>query len=500
MSRLTEREQLVLRVIARARIPLAEERERLEGDLGAFVEAAWSSIDSSQYQSSWCTDALCEHLTAVADGQIERLLVNYPPRAAKTSITSICFPAWIWAQRERSYLAGPQVRVLAGSYNHELSLANSNMTRRLMLSPWYQRLWGKRFTLRADMNTKGVFENSENGSRRAISVGGSLLGIGGDIIIIDDPHNTAQAESEAERSTALNWWKEISSTRLNDPTRTAITVIMQRLHEADVSGEILSSESAGDWTHLMIPARYEWRRHCYTSLKWNDPRGCDANGESLVAFDAEGVRYPRDAAAEVELEKREGALFWPERFDDRALKRIESELGPYLSSGRLAQRPSPAKGGVFDRAWWEVWEDPKGKFPVLEYIIASLDSAFTTKEANDPSALTVWGVFSLEEGRTHTGVMGTKIIDPNPKKKRRIILVHAWRKHLQFSGPRIERWPNETRLAYKQRTQHTWGLLEHVEDTCVRFKVHKLLIESKASGISAAQELRNRYGWQPCNS
>jgi hypothetical protein len=401
---LSERERLKARVIARALLPLAEEREHLENDLGAFVAAAWSSIDSSQYQRSWCIDALTEHLEAVATGEIKRLLVNYPPRASKTSVASIAFPAWIWAQRKRTHLTGASVKFLTGSYNHELALTNSNMTRRLIQSPFYQRLWGKRYTLRADQNTKTKFDNSENGSRLATSVGGSLLGVGGDILICDDPHNVSSVESDAERETAIQWWKELSTTRLNDPKQSAIIVIMQRLAEGDVSGEILSSEWSPDWVHLMIPAEYTWQRHCRTVLGWHDPRGLDDNGAPLVAFDQDGVRYPRDAAAEIELEKREGSLFWPERFGAREIARIKAELGPYLSSGRLQQMPAPAKGGIFERSWWQVWEDPRGKFPVLEYIIASLDSAFTTKEANDPSALTVWGIFNLEEDRTHTGV------------------------------------------------------------------------------------------------
>src|SRR5215471_4531742 len=105
-----------------------------------------------------------------------------------------------------------------------------------------QSLWGQRFTFREDQNTKTKFDTSAGGSRLATSVGGSLLGIGGDVLVIDDPHNVEQAESEAERKTALNWWKEISTTRLNDPKRSPLIVVMQRLHEEDVSGQILSSE------------------------------------------------------------------------------------------------------------------------------------------------------------------------------------------------------------------------------------------------------------------
>jgi len=208
---LSERERLTLQVVARAKLPLAEKRAELEGDLSAFVEAAWPNIDSAEYKTSWAIDALCEHLQAVREGSIKRLLVNYPPRASKTTVASICFPAWVWSQRERSYLSGPQVRFLCGSYNHELSLTNSNLTRRLIYSPWYQKYWGKRFSFRADQNTKTKFDTSEGGARLATSVGGSLLGIGGDILVVDDPHNVASAESDAERVTALNWWRELST-------------------------------------------------------------------------------------------------------------------------------------------------------------------------------------------------------------------------------------------------------------------------------------------------
>jgi hypothetical protein len=89
-----------------------EDALRLEGDFVAFIEAAWPHVDPSPYQSNWAIDGLAQHLEAVANGEIKRLLVNYPPRAGKTSVASIMFPAWIWAQRQRAYLKGPQVKIL----------------------------------------------------------------------------------------------------------------------------------------------------------------------------------------------------------------------------------------------------------------------------------------------------------------------------------------------------------------------------------------------------
>jgi hypothetical protein len=438
--------------MARAMLPLAEERAALEGSLIDFVEAAWPSLDSAVYQPCWAVDAICEHLQAVTEGQIRKLLVNVPPRSGKTLVTSVCFPAWTWARAEKSYLSGPQVRFLCGSYNDDLSLQNSTKHRRLILSPSYQRLWGKRFKLRSDQNAKSNFETSEGGSRISTSARGSLLGIGGDLILIDDPHNSSQAESDAERLMARTWWREISTTRLNDPKQSGIVVIMQRLHEDDVSGLILSSEWSSDWTHLCVPMEYEWRRHCVTGIGWQDPRGLDANDRPLITITPNGERVPRDGAAAYELDKREGTLMWPERFGAREISAIKAELGPYLASGRLAQSPRPAKGGIFDRSWWKLYESPDNKFPPFEHLIASLDSAFTSDQQNDPSALTVWGIFQTED------------------KKSRIMLVHAWRKHLAFSGPRIEKEPNENVLLYKHRAQPSWGLMEWVEHTCTRFQ------------------------------
>src|SRR3984957_8455796 len=156
------------------------ERLRLEGSLIDFVEAALPYIDAGTYQPNWAIDALGEHLQAVTDGRISRLLINFPPRCGNTIITSVCWIAWTWARRERT-LSGPQVRFLTGSYSHTLALGNADLTRRLILSPFYQRLWGSRYTFRDDQKTKVQVDNSEGGSRLATSVGGTPLGLGGGV-------------------------------------------------------------------------------------------------------------------------------------------------------------------------------------------------------------------------------------------------------------------------------------------------------------------------------
>jgi hypothetical protein len=114
-----------------------------DSSLLSFVEAAWPSLEPSVYQSCWAIDAICEHLQAVTEGQIRKLLVNVPPRCGKTLVTSVCFTAWTWPRSTQSYLSGPQVRFLCDSYNDDLSLQNSTKHRRLLLSSWYQRLFSR---------------------------------------------------------------------------------------------------------------------------------------------------------------------------------------------------------------------------------------------------------------------------------------------------------------------------------------------------------------------
>lgn len=292
-----------------------------EKSLLDFVEIGWRYIDPADFVSNWHIGAVAEHLEAVANGDIRRLIINVPPRHMKSLSVSVAFPAWVWAQQKRSPLTGPGVGFLSTSYAQHLSVRDNVKCRRLIDSPWYQRGWGKRFKLTTDQNTKIRFENDKGGYRIASSVDGTATGDGGDIIIVDDPISAGDALSATIRASTNEWFDNTMSTRLNDPKTGAYIVIMQRLHENDLVGHVLAKEDASDWTVLCLPARYE---SDHPRVYAGDPRKVD------------------------------GELLWPERMPEAELAKREIALGSYGAASQFQQRPAPREGGMFKRRWFEV--------------------------------------------------------------------------------------------------------------------------------------------------
>lgn len=396
----------------------------------------------------------------------------------------------------------PHYRYVTFSYASSLTQRDNGKFRDLLISPEFKELWGNRL----EVKTVGVerVSNDHTGWKFASSVGGVGTGERGDRVILDDPINIKDAESETVRNETNRWFRESMSNRLNDMDKSAIVIIMQRVHEFDVSGLILTPPGM-DYEHLCIPMEYDWTRHCKTSIGWTDPRGLDDDGQELMLFDEQGHPYPRDNDAQIILDgERQGELAWPERFSAQVVATMQSDLGPFAYSGQYQQSPAPRAGGIFKKEWWQLWEPKDGKFPQFDYIVASLDSAFTEKEENDPSGMTVFGVW--------TDIEGTGQFDPDTGKiwrrpgpgigQPKVMLIKAWRKHLEMHGTVVEQERDESYRQWRRRAEPQWGLCEWVAETC-RFRnaegvivgtADKLLIEAKASGISAAQEIQRLYG------
>jgi predicted phage terminase large subunit-like protein len=418
------------------------DRADYEESLYEFYKSAWPYIDAAPWVDGWAIDAISEHLQAVCDGQITRLIINISPRCSKSNLVSVSFPAWVWAQRRIGPISGPNVVFVHASYTHQLSIRDSVKSRRLIESPWYQQRWGDRFQLTSDQNTKSRFTNNKGGESLITSIDGTNTGEGGMCILIDDPNSVDDVDSEATIQTAIDWWDGTMPTRLNNQDTGAYVIIQQRTFENDLTGHILETE-AGDWVHLMIPMRYEPERSFITTIGWKDPRTVP------------------------------GELMWPERFSEPAVKRLERRLGPFRTAGQLQQRPEPAGGGIILREWWKLWE--RDTYPHMDFVLACLDTAFTEDTMNDPSGMIVWGIFSGD-----IKAQANRMLDTNgrPLYMERsynegaphVMCVHAWDERLELHK-----------------------LVEKVAKTCVAFKVDLLLIENKASGISVAQEIRRLY-------
>jgi predicted phage terminase large subunit-like protein len=416
--------------------------------LASFVQQAWHIIEPGQpYIHGWHIDFICAHLEAITDGVTfdedgtfyNRLLVNVPPGTMKSLLIGVFWPAWEWGPRNL-----PHMRYVCASHSQDLAIRDSLRMRRLVKSEWYQGLWGDRVVLTSDQDAKAKFETTATGFRQACAFEG-ITGYRGDRVIIDDPHSVDDANSDAKRETATNLFKEAVTSRLNNPDRSAIVVVMQRLHERDVSGVILESDMGYD--HIMLPMRYDPLRAAPTMLGYEDPR----------------------------TERDE--LLFPQRFPQNVVDRDEAAMGPYATAGQYAQSPEPRGGGIIKDSWWQVWE--RSEYPDIEYVVASLDTAYTKKAENDPSAMTVWGTFSGDgEAQTTRSVdrygrqiditrsYSSEAVGPVPKA----MMMYAWQERLEFAE-----------------------LVEKTASTCRRMKVDVLLIENKAAGHSVAQELRKVF-------
>ncbi len=340
--------------------------QRAERSLREFCAQAWHVLEpATAFVPGWHIDAVCEHLEAVTRGVINRLLVNIPPRHMKSLAVSVFWPAWVWCRF-------PERRFLFASYARGLSVRDSLKCRRLLRSPWYRERWGERFSLTEDQNTKERFENDRSGFRLATSVAGQATGEGGDYVVADDPHNVREAQSDKRRRAVLEWWDQTMSTRCNDPRRGALIIVMQRLHEADLSGHVLEQ---GDYVHLRLPASFEGERIFSTA----------PSDLGLI------IRDPR---------REEGEPLWPKRFDQATLTRLATAMGGYAAAGQLQQRPAPASGGIFKRSWWRFFQHPPDKGLTLQ----SWDTAFKTGETNAWSVGQTWlqaedGFYLLDQFR-----------------------------------------------------------------------------------------------------
>ncbi|HXY33977.1 MAG TPA: hypothetical protein VEI07_07095 [Planctomycetaceae bacterium] len=317
----SEEADLVLSQLQTHKIP----KERAEASLHEFVLQAWPIVEPDcAFIDGWHIHAICEHLEAVSDGRIKRLLINIPPGCCKSLLACVFWACWVWGPRNR-----PQSRWLFASYGQELSTRDSLKCRKIVESHWYQSLWGDRVQLVDDQNQKTKFENAAGGWRIATSIDGRGTGEHPDFIIWDDPHNVNDADSPVERQRVIDW--RAATISLRGMTRDVREVgIMQRLHRDDLAGWMIRTHQ-DTLDHLCLPMRYEkdaMRKP--TSIGWTDPR------------------------------VTEGELLWPQGISGETVTDKERQLGPN-AEGQLQQRPpSRSDSTLFSAAFFDdnaIWFD-----------------------------------------------------------------------------------------------------------------------------------------------
>jgi predicted phage terminase large subunit-like protein len=321
----------------------------LRNDLRAFVYKVFTTLSPNQtYVRGWHIDAICWQLERVRRGEIRRLIINMPPRSLKSIAASVAFPAFLLGR-------DPSRRIICVSYAGDLAKKHSNDFRAAIQSPWYQSLFPQtRIGKFKDSETE--IEFTERGCRLATSVGGTLTGRGGDLIIIDDPLKPDDAPSEVRRTGVNEWYSNTLLSRLDDKRTGAIVVVMQRVHMDDLSG-FLTSQS-DEWNVLSLPAI--------------------APSEEVIQI-WDGCDHVR----------KSGEVLSPEREPLPILEALKLQIGSDAFSAQYQQEPVPPGGAMIKRHWIKRYGDLPPYFEQL-FTLQSWDTASKGGPENDWSVCTTW--------------------------------------------------------------------------------------------------------------
>ena len=309
----------------------------------SFFRAAWPVLEPGKdLEWSWHYDLIGEYLQAAFLRQIRRLIINLPPRTAKTTESTICFPAWVWTKQ-------PGMRFLTASHSSGLSGDHSAARRRLIESRWYQSLWPLNFT--RDTNRRDQYRNTAQGEMIATSVGSSeALGKGGDILMVDDAMNPAEARSAAKIKELHDWFPNVFRQRLNDPATGVIIVIEQRSGENDLTGWLLKNEP-NQWQHVVVPLEAPVRKE--------------------YSFPISGKVHVREP----------GDVLQPRRHTTEVIANRKIHVRTFATQDQ--QQPARESGIIFLREWWKFRGTMRASYDV---IITSWDFAVEGNADSDYNA------------------------------------------------------------------------------------------------------------------
>jgi predicted phage terminase large subunit-like protein len=335
-------------------IPDEVEAERLKleyrlAQIDTQEKARSSFIDFVRYV--WPNAIIGEHhrkvasaFDRIADGTLKRLIINMPPRHTKSEFASYLLPAYLMGR-------DPRTKAIEATHNSELAVRFGRKVRDLMDMDTYKEVFPD-VSLKQDSKAAGRWDTNKGGEYFAVGVGGAMTGRGADILIIDDPHSEQDAMSDLALDNCWEWYSSGPRTRLQPGG--AVVVVMTRWGTKDLTSRLLraqSSHNADKWEVIELPAILP-----------------------------------------------SGRPLWPEFWKVEELEAVKASLSIQKWNAMYQQQPTNDEGAILKREWWRVWphDDP----PVVNYIIQSMDTAYSKKETADYSAITTWGVFypSEDEG------------------------------------------------------------------------------------------------------
>lgn len=334
------------------KIELALKRQVFEKSYYQFAIWCFKILfPNEKFEVNFHIELLCD----IYQKEIERIIrkeekdkdiiVNIPPRASKSLITSVFLLPWMW-------IKDATLPMISISFDEDLSLLNAQYSKDIITSPEFQELFGDRFHIRKDANSKGYFMNDKGGFRLSKTTGSNITGHKGVVIIVDDPQNPKTSESAINRQTTIDYYTRALYNRLTPINLGVRIIIMQRLHEDDLTGYLLKN-SPEDYLHICLPAT--------VSEKVNPP---------------EYINLYKDG------------LLDPTRLSAKTLAGFRKTLGERGYGGQYDQSPAPLEGGIWKRNWFDIVSplilrrDIENE-PVHFYV----DGAYTEKTTNDPTGI-----------------------------------------------------------------------------------------------------------------
>jgi predicted phage terminase large subunit-like protein len=315
-----------------------------------FYIEFWETIEPVEFENNWHIEYICDQLQEAYErwerGESQAdIYINVPPGTSKSTMCTQLFPAWLWVRNKG-------IRIISSSYAADISVEHAVKSRNCITSDKFKLYFGDEVTIKAGEDNKTNYKNTGMGQRFVTSTGSAVTGQHADFILIDDPINPKGAESDVQRQAALDHISKTLSTRKTNKKRSITIVIMQRLHAKDPTGLALKK---GGINHICLPGRI-----------------------------SEKIRPVPESVSE----KYVNGLLDPKRLDEEALAKMRGDLGSYGFAGQVEQNPSPEGGGQIKSAWFpriSYAEFMEIKGVAVPYFF--LDTAYTKKQSNDPSAL-----------------------------------------------------------------------------------------------------------------